>query len=580
MTTRRIDPIVELGGTFSLNPGRCVAPLPCVVIMAANNVTITGTAADNANSAGICFTGTAADGNITATNGILTLNGTDSGTAGISSANAVESLTGNSVVLNSNAPNGRGVLLDNLNIQATNGTVTVYGSGNTGVSILSGDTSLSSTGGVTISGSATSATGIAVEINTGQMNISGNGATTITDTLASAAATSIDVGGGGGISNAGAASPALTGVRNNVIVNGSIDNGANGLTIGAGTSYAAGNANLANGNVTFTGQITDTGNVHIYSGGITQTTFNGSINGSSPFIAGSGSFRYNAAYGDTPNAAATVGNGLDYVLYREQPTVTVTSANTSKLYGTADPMLPPPVESGQRNGDTVAQIGGAITRAGFGTFAGENVGVYDYAIGASQLGYALTLAGPPQLTITPAQLTVTPTSGQSKVYGQTDPALGYGSTGLVSATIDGVTLNDTEAGVLSGALDRAAGSNGGKNYSASTVASTNGLIAPKPLNSPSSLWLASSTGIQPRFEPSTGRIIADLPTEDAETLTPMGTFATNADGQEDAFLHNADGRIAINGVNRLRPNSPQLHIVDGGVELLGYLVETAESAVK
>ena len=825
-------------------------------ITAANDVTING--AVPATGSATVELEISGGSSITATNGTVTLS-TDNNSSvfGIEISDA--NITGKSVAL-SGTGTDLGINLIPASITATNGTLSITGNATSTSSssplrgVYLNSSSLSSTGGTTITGNSADTNGIGVEISQA-LALGGAGATTVTDTAASMAPTSIRVDADAAITNTGTGSVTLTGVRNNVIVNGSIDNGANGLTIGAGTSYAAGNANLANGNVTFTGQITDTGNVHIYSGGITQTTFNGSINGSSPFIAGSGSFRYNAAYGDTPNAAATVGNGLDYVLYREQPTVTVTSANTSKLYGTADPMLPPPVESGQRNGDTVAQIGGAITRAGFGTFAGENVGVYDYAIGASQLGYALTLAGPPQLTITPAQLTVTPTSGQSKVYGQTDPALGYGSTGLVSATIDGVTLNDTEAGVLSGALDRAAGSNvgsytigagtlgltgtgagtgsnymvtvtsganfaitpaaltlaavsngktydgttaaaalptvsglvgsdtvsglaetydnpnsgsgktitvssgytvndsnGGNNYIVSAVASANGVIMPKPLsvtgetannkvydgtttatfsggnlngvivgdavalqtdgnfatknagtgivvtannslsgasalnytlmqptglaadilpatltynatpaivsigqtpsglsgtvtgfvpgdtqsnattgsviwsadvvatsppgkygitgsgltaanyifiqaaanangltlnessslaNSPSSLSLASSTGLQPWFEPSTGRVTVGMPTADANALTPMGTFATNADGQDDAFLYDAEDRLAMNsGANQLHLSGPKLHIVDGGVALSGNLVETAASPLK
>ena len=44
---------------------------------------------------------------------------------------------------------------------------------------------------------------------------------------------------------------------------------------------------------------------------------------------------------------------------------------------------------------------------------------------------------------------------QSKVYGHDDPTLTVAATGLVDTTVDGVTIDDTAASVLSGALTRA-----------------------------------------------------------------------------------------------------------------------------
>ncbi|PWR17531.1 MBG-2 domain-containing protein, partial [Zavarzinia compransoris] len=66
--------------------------------------------------------------------------------------------------------------------------------------------------------------------------------------------------------------------------------------------------------------------------------------------------------------------------------------------------------------------------------------------------YTVSLSGAPSFRITPAVLTVTATAGQSKVYGDLDPALAYTATGFKAG--------DTAA-LLTGSLTRAAGENAG-----------------------------------------------------------------------------------------------------------------------
>src|SRR5207247_1998226 len=91
-------------------------------------------------------------------------------------------------------------------------------------------------------------------------------------------------------------------------------------------------------------------------------------------------------------------------------------------------------------------LSGALSRA-----AGENVAGSPYAIGQGSLAansnYSLIFTGN-TLDITAATLSVS-ADHQSKVYGQADPTL--------SSHASGLQFSDTAAGVLSGALSRAAG---------------------------------------------------------------------------------------------------------------------------
>src|SRR5205814_1987987 len=82
---------------------------------------------------------------------------------------------------------------------------------------------------------------------------------------------------------------------------------------------------------------------------------------------------------------------------------------------------------------------------------GENVA--SYAIGqgslAANANYTIAFTGS-SLSITPATLTVT-TNSQTKIYGNSDPALTFATTGF--------KFSDTEASVLTGSLPRAPGEN-------------------------------------------------------------------------------------------------------------------------
>lgn len=144
-----------------------------------------------------------------------------------------------------------------------------------------------------------------------------------------------------------------------------------------------------------------------------------------------GNGNYNAKSGDV-NIAIT------------QRPVTANANALTKVFGDADPTLNYQVTGGSlANGDAFT---GSLTR-----ISGENVGAYAIQQGTLALNanYALTFAGA-DLTITPRPVSVT-AGPQTKVYGDTDPALIYQIT----------SGNLVNADTFSGSLNRDAGENVG-----------------------------------------------------------------------------------------------------------------------
>ena len=140
-------------------------------------------------------------------------------------------------------------------------------------------------------------------------------------------------------------------------------------------------------------------------------------------------------------------------------TLTVTANARTKVYGTGDPTLTY-AANGFQGSDTASTIlTGALTRAQYGTLAGEQVGGYAITQGSlasDTADYTIAYTGAP-LSITPAPLAVA-ANNQTKAYGTNDPTLTYGAaSGLVSGvTVDGVTIDDTQSSVsYTGALTRA-----------------------------------------------------------------------------------------------------------------------------
>src|SRR5205814_1215387 len=99
-----------------------------------------------------------------------------------------------------------------------------------------------------------------------------------------------------------------------------------------------------------------------------------------------------------------------------------------KVYGATDPTLT--YLHGQLyNNDTDSVFTGALSRA-----SGENVGTYAINQGNLSAGnnYTIVFTTGRTFAITPATLTITPNTGQSKLYGATDPTFSYTHSALAN----------------------------------------------------------------------------------------------------------------------------------------------------
>ena len=161
--------------------------------------------------------------------------------------------------------------------------------------------------------------------------------------------------------------------------------------------------------------------------------------------------------------------------------VTVNANAATKSYGTSDPALTY-TTSGLLSGitvdgivinDTAAIMSGSLSRVGYGTVAGEQVGVYATTIGGVNAGpNYTTLLNPSTLTITPYAGAITiAANNQSMVYGSSSlPVLTYSVSGIPSSfSVDGVTWSDSAANVIAGALSTSATAFNGSAGSASNV---------------------------------------------------------------------------------------------------------------
>jgi len=159
--------------------------------------------------------------------------------------------------------------------------------------------------------------------------------------------------------------------------------------------------------------------------------------------------RYSCTFGGScPDFSTETGNGN---LYSFTPYLTVLVSNASTTYGSAATYSY--YLNGYLVGDAVID---SVTGLPVYTSAydvGSNVGTYSVSVAPgtllSALGYGfIGSEASGTLTVNPALLTVT-ANDQTKVYGDSDPALTYDANGFV--------LGQTAAEVLTGALDRDAG---------------------------------------------------------------------------------------------------------------------------
>ncbi len=222
---------------------------------------------------------------------------------------------------------------------------------------------------------------------------------------------------------------------------------------------------------TYNGQAFSGGNGVAYS-----SVTNGNIFGIVGFSGTSQGAINVGGYVITPSGMYS--NQQGYIISYSNGTLSVTAAPLSvtadaqsRLYGATNPALTY-VSSGLVNGDTLS--GNLATLA----TTTSNVGAYGITQGnlAATSNYALSYSGA-NLNVTAAPLAVT-ADAQSRLYGATNPALTYVSSGLVNgdtlsgnlATLATTTSNVGAYGITQGTL--AATSNYALNYSGATLSVT------------------------------------------------------------------------------------------------------------
>ncbi|MBU4119529.1 MAG: hypothetical protein KJ555_12290, partial [Proteobacteria bacterium] len=132
--------------------------------------------------------------------------------------------------------------------------------------------------------------------------------------------------------------------------------------------------------------------------------------------------------------------------------LSVTANTVTKTYSATDPLLSYATSAFQSADTAATVLSGALSRA-----AGESVASGPYAISQGSLAansnYSIAFTGN-TFTITPASLNVA-ANPQSKLFGASDPALTFSTTGLVNNPALGIA--DTADSELSGALTRVPG---------------------------------------------------------------------------------------------------------------------------
>jgi hypothetical protein len=153
--------------------------------------------------------------------------------------------------------------------------------------------------------------------------------------------------------------------------------------------------------------------------------------------------------------------------------------------------------------------------------------------------YTITAFNNGAESITPASLTVT-ADAKTKVYGASDPALTYTSSGLVVATVDGLALHDSSSSVLTGSLARNPGetvaggpyaiTQGGVSASANYTITYNGnylTITPAPLTiTPNNMSKTYGTALTFTGSEFTSSGLVNSETIGSVTLTSAGTPTT------------------------------------------------------
>jgi gliding motility-associated-like protein len=202
--------------------------------------------------------------------------------------------------------------------------------------------------------------------------------------------------------------------------------------------------------------------------GDTRANVEPSISTSANTSSGVGTYSITLSGGSDPNYNLSL---VSNTLTVNAATLTVTAASKTKIYGEANPSLTFGY-SGLVNGDTRASVEPTV-----GTTATNSSPVGTYSItlsGGSDPNYNLSLVTN-TLTVNAATLTIT-ADAKTKKYGETNPALTFGYTGLVNGdtrasvepTLGTTATNSSSVGTYS--ITLSGGSD--PNYNLSLVSNT------------------------------------------------------------------------------------------------------------
>jgi len=470
-----------------------------VTSVAAGNFTVNGLSSSTSGTTGTIGT-LLSDASLTNSgSGAVNVTGTseDAGTANSGSAGTL--LLGANSLTNSGSgtfsisglnTSGYGAQIKSSATLATSGTMSIAGTSNTGYGFYLGGTNTvtASSGNLSLSGSSTANLGMEL---LGTSTVTNNGSGTLALNATGGADLHASVSSSNGdlkLSGTGAFSQAAgTITAGNLLLtsaSGSFSLGqanmVGTLAANAGSVSFVNNQNLTIGTVQATAGITATGAATVQAAGSLTIAPGAPISAASPVLSTTGAFINNAGsaavtatsgrwliYSNTP--AGDSFGGLDSsntaiwnatyatlppgslsaagnrYLFANQPTLTFTSMNATKTYGTdaTAAVASDYSVSGYQNGVSNAFLGDnaaatftggpSVTSTGAAATASVVGSPYVMTIAQGSLaaisGYAFAFSSPGTLTVNPAPVTVTALGGSS-TYGSSPANPGLSATGL------------------------------------------------------------------------------------------------------------------------------------------------------
>lgn len=331
---------------------------------------------------------------------------------------------------------------------------------------MTGSGSITQTGAVAVSRLDLNGSTSAVTLNTTTNAIGTLAANVASLSLINGGALSIGtVGATSGISASGTISVATTSGNLTVAQNVSTsDTSSSALVLGAGTADAVG---TTVDNIVLSGSPTvsvgTNGRAILYTGSVSGSTGVTGLTGS-----GSGNFRYDSKAG-TSNFTSALGASGTYAVYREQPTLYVTSGNQGMTYGGTTPTFTAGY-SGYINGDAspgvlsataVWNIAGATSTSG-NYVAGDHAVTYSSGLsGGLGYGFANDVASAGLLTVSKLALTGAIATGVTTYGAALTPGAASFSNAVTNDVLGTVTVSVNTTGNTSTSSNLKAGGHTG-----------------------------------------------------------------------------------------------------------------------